>query len=121
MRHLLIVLAGLAVAVIWLASAVANYLYGTSYGATPEQAAVFGGVSVASDLLKAGLAFAIAAAFVMRRWVAMTVAMVLFACCTIWSLNSAIGFATTNIFQAVQPNLIKEHRTKLELKSIDAT
>ena len=51
----------------------------------------------------------------------MSVAAVLFACCTIWSLNSAIGFASTNIFKSIQPKLVREKITELEFENIEAT
>lgn len=84
-----------AVSILWLASAAANYSAGLSMAGpgSPYQAHVFGAISAACDVLKAVALFAIISAIALYRPGVAALGVVIFALCATWSLRSATMFA----------------------------
>jgi hypothetical protein len=88
----------LAVLFIWAISAAANFWAG--YSLAPHDDVmkfVFGGASIAIDVLKAVSLFVVVGALANRRPVAALVAVILFAACSVWSTRSAI-YASSTVF-----------------------
>jgi hypothetical protein len=85
----------IAVSMLWLASAAANYSAGLSMAGpeSPYQAHVFGAISAACDVLKAVALFAIISAIALYRPGVAALGVVIFALCATWSLRSATMFA----------------------------
>jgi hypothetical protein len=95
----------MAIAVIWGASACANWFFGGSLGdSTPVDmllfetttSKIFSGVSIASDVLKTVMLFAAAAAVAHKRWRPALVCSIIWLACVGWSLASAVGFVALN-------------------------
>lgn len=82
----------LAVAALWAASAYANYLAGVALADRPDMQQVIGAASVACDVMKGVALFLVIALAAKKHWVAASVACVIFALCTVWSLRSAVYF-----------------------------
>lgn len=87
----------LAVAAIWTVSAIANAMAGYQLSSDPQLSAVLSAASVACDVLKAIVLFVVLGAFIQRRWVVVSLATVLFALTTGWSMRSAVYFASWGI------------------------
>lgn len=85
----------LAVSILWLASAAANYSAGLAMAGpeSPYQAHVFGAISAACDVLKAVALFAIISAIALYRPGVAALGVLIFALCATWSLRSATMFA----------------------------
>jgi hypothetical protein len=102
-----------AIGLIWIATAVANFYTGYSYGSknvmftiagvAMTTGLVFGVVSVAADILGSLAAFATRTAWRQRLWLPMTVAAVIGAMCISWSLHSAHRFIILNITSQEAP------------------
>jgi hypothetical protein len=97
--------ATLAIAVVWLVSAVANYYFGASLGThkpfealffTTTTAQLFSSASLAADVLKCVTLFAFAASMTLRLWRAAVVTGSIWLVCTAWSVASAVGFVAIN-------------------------
>lgn len=97
--------ATLAIAVIWLVSAVANYYFGASLGTdkpfeavffTTTTAELFSSASLAADVLKCVTLFAFAASVAMGLWRPAMVTGAIWLVCTAWSVASAVGFVAIN-------------------------
>lgn len=99
----------LAVTAIWLASAGANFWAGYSLTTDPFLRLVSGAVSVAVDILKVVTLFAIVAAVANRRWMAMSVAIVVLAICSTWSMRNAVYTASVVFGTA---NAEREHQAQ---------
>jgi hypothetical protein len=91
----------MAVATIWIISATANWWAGTLLAKEPYMSHILGAASVACDILKAVALFVVMGAIANKRWVVMSVALVLFGLCTAWSLRSAAYFAADAISEKV--------------------
>lgn len=78
------------------ASGAMNYTFMVAQGHSPLEGQILGAVSVAIDAMKALLPFVIAATFLSRQWLRMSLASLAWALFFIFSLMSAVGFAAMN-------------------------
>lgn len=77
-------------------SALVNYQFGITLADDETNKRIYGAVSVASDGLKAGAPFFLAAAWAARRYLVAGAALAAWALFTCYSLVSAFGFASLN-------------------------
>jgi len=93
MRWLFLVGGGVATAAMLGISMRLNYLFGHGLGQTPDNALVFGAVSVIADAWKGlGPVFILTLARA-RRWPTATAAIIVWVACFLYSVSSALGIA----------------------------
>lgn len=100
------VVATLAVAVFWVVSACANFYAGGTFGANvpllfTTTSELFSYASLASDVLKTVMLFALTAAMFSRQWRVALVTGVMWVGCTGWSISSATRFVVQNNSEVV--------------------
>jgi len=77
-------------------SAFMNFKYGLTLGNTPENAWMYGGFSILTDIFKTLLPLFIVSFFLQRQYISVAVGSTIFGLLVIYSLLSAFGFAKTN-------------------------
>lgn len=119
MRSLIIAVAALAIGVIWLGSAFMNYNAVWTYGLSPTDAQFYSILSVAGDVIKAVAATIVLYALVKRLWLTSIIAMLFLAGTVLWSANSAIRYASSNVMGKFQQAKVNETLTKVRLKKLE--
>ena len=96
MKYLLTIVGVLAAIALIVASCFMNFTFWHEQGRTEFEANIFGGVSVAVDLLKSVLPVFIAFAVAARRWVYVVTASLGFSLFLAAALLAAVGFSSMN-------------------------
>lgn len=94
MRALLSSLGVMAVLACLAGSMVMNFLYGVSLGRTDVESAVWGGLSIAFDALKACAPIYLVGAWRKREWARVAAGLIIVPGVIVYGLLSAVGFAS---------------------------
>lgn len=116
--------AGASVAIGFLsASAIMNYLFGSSLGRTPLEAQVYGAVSVLAVFCNALSPFFLSWGWQGKRYAVAAASALLWSLCLLYCVTSALGFAAENrsavagVRESVQANYETASRQLLQLEA----
>jgi hypothetical protein len=103
-----------AIGLVWAVSAAANFYAGWSLSSNPFVGTTLGGASIAADVIKAGMFWAIAGLLYAGKKPLAGVACLVFALAAMWSMFSAVRFASGTLMHRAVTN---EHNSdSLSLK-----
>ncbi len=110
---------GLAVALLWIISAAANFHAGAALSSDEHISTILGSASIGADLMKAVVLFAVVAALANKRHGVAFVGIVIFALCAAWSMRSALYFVSTTLTQTVAERTLKHDIQQSKINLLD--